>query len=110
MLKLRWPELVNPWNPQAGEMLRREGTESWRLSNHTPGTATSRLYDEIAEHATRALDLERQWVKCQRFLRLGENVALAANLAKVASQEIHRTAIKHCWPARRRRCAAHDVR
>jgi hypothetical protein len=36
----------------------------------------------------KALDLDRRWAKCQRFLRVAEDVALSANLPKVAPPEV----------------------
>jgi hypothetical protein len=89
MLKFRWPEFANPWNPQVAEQLRRDGSEIVAaIEGHTRYSEFSRLHDEISEHSARALDAECRWVKCQRFLRLTENVVLAANLDKVATPEI----------------------
>jgi hypothetical protein len=89
MLKLRWPELANPWNPQVADELRRDGVDIVAaIEGHARYSEFARLHDEIAEHSTRALDLERRWVKCQRFLRLVESVALAANLPRVATRDI----------------------
>jgi hypothetical protein len=89
MLKLRWPELANPWHPQVAEELRRDGPDIVAaIEGHARYSEFARLHDEIAEHVTRALDLERRWVKCQRLLRLVENVALAANLPRVATPDI----------------------
>jgi len=88
-LKLRWPELENPWNPQAAEELQREAPEIVAaIEGHDRYSDLAQLHDELESRATRALDLERRWAKCQRFLRFAENVALAANLSKLAAQEI----------------------
>ena len=85
MLKFRWPEFVNPWNPQVAEQLRRDGPQIVAaIEGHSRYSDFTRLHDEIAEHSAQALDVERRWVKCQRFIRLAENVALAANLEKIA--------------------------
>ena len=89
MLKFRWPELANPWHPLVAEELRREGPQIVAaIEGHASYSDLTRLHDDIAAHASRALDLERRWAKCERFLRVAENVALAANLARVATREI----------------------
>ena len=88
-LKLRWPELDNPWHPQVMEEVSREGNEIVAaVEGHPKYSEFAKLHDQISERSTKALDLERRWVKCQRFVHLTENVALAANLAKVATTEL----------------------
>ncbi|MBI2825320.1 MAG: hypothetical protein HYX69_11600 [Planctomycetia bacterium] len=88
-LKLRWPELDNPWHPRVAEEVRKEGSQIVAaIEGHGRYKEFSQLHDRIAERANHALDLERRWVKCQRFVHVAETVALAANLAKVAGQEI----------------------
>ena len=88
-LKLRWPELENPWHPQAIEDLRAEGAEIVAaIESHGSFSTFDQTHNELEQRSAQSLDLERRWAKCQRFLRFAENVALAANLAKVASQEL----------------------
>ena len=88
-LKLRWPELESPWHPQAIEDLRAEGAEIVAaIESHGSFSTFDQMHNELEQRSTQALDLERRWAKCQRFLRFAENVALAANLAKVATQEL----------------------
>jgi hypothetical protein len=71
------------------EELRHEGPQIVAaIEGHTSYSDLTRLHDDIAAHASRALDLERRWAMCERFLRVAENVALAANLARVATREI----------------------
>ena len=43
-----------------------------------------KLSRDMISDARRASDAERDWVKTQRVMRVLENVALAANLSKVA--------------------------
>jgi Peptidase C13 family len=88
-LKLRWPELENPWHPQTIEDMRTEGPEIVSaIESHGSYSTFDQMHNELEQRSTQSLDLDRRWAKCQRFLRFAENVALAANLAKVASQEI----------------------
>lgn len=88
-LKLRCPELENPWHPQSIEDLRSNGPEIVAaIESHESYSTLNQMHDELEQRSTQSLDLERRWAKCQRFLRFAENVALAANLAKVASQEL----------------------
>lgn len=55
----------------------------------SPQYATFQKRDAELDHLeTESLDLERKWVKCERFIRAVEVVALAANLSSVAPPEI----------------------
>jgi len=46
------------------------------------------LAEQLADLEDEDSALERKWVKCQRLIRCAESVALAANLEKVATEEI----------------------
>ena len=88
-VKFRWPELQNPWHPQAIDDLRLEGSEIVAaIEAHDSFSTFDQMHNELEQRSSQSLDLERRWAKCQRFLRFAENVALAGNLAKVATQEI----------------------
>ncbi|HEY2839911.1 MAG TPA: C13 family peptidase, partial [Pirellulales bacterium] len=70
-LKLRWPELENPWHPQVTEDIQRESQEIVAaIEAHPKFSEFAKLHDQIEEHSTKSLDLERRWVKCQRFVHL----------------------------------------
>jgi hypothetical protein len=81
----RWPELNNRWNPRVTELLTTEADAVVALiENHSSYRVYERLRREIDELEARQLDQDRIWAKCQRLLHTLENVALAANLPKVA--------------------------
>jgi len=87
-LLARWPELANRWNPAVQQLLADEAAMVVAaIESHPRYSEYSRLQGEVEGLAEEYLNLERQWVKCQRFLRVAENVALAANLPQVATPE-----------------------
>lgn len=87
----RWPELSNRWHARVDDILHREGKDLVKLiESHPKYKRFEALRKETDRLSTKSLDLERQWVKTQRLVRTLENVALAANLPKVASPEIVR--------------------
>lgn len=89
MLRSRWPELSTAFHPKQQELLQKESDtivkaiESHEAYKQMESQRT--LYEKIDD---RLMELDRQWVKTQRFLRTLEDVALAANLPKVASREV----------------------
>jgi hypothetical protein len=81
----RWPELKNRWNPQVTELLTREADAVVRaIEGHRSYAAFEKARRELADLETAQLDQDRIWAKCQRLIHTLENVALAANLEKVA--------------------------
>jgi hypothetical protein len=87
-LKLRWPELGNPWHPRLPEILSLDNAAVLEaIHTHARYSELARLHDEIESLKDRALDLERRAAKCQRFLNVAQRIALAANLPKVAPAE-----------------------
>ena len=81
--------MENPWHPQAIEDLRTQGPEIVAAIESQGSFSTfAQLHEELEQQSSQSLDLERRWAKCQRFLRFAENVALAANLAKVTTKDI----------------------
>jgi hypothetical protein len=88
-VKERWPELSNLLNPAAMKAIAGEGDAIVRAIETSP------QYNELQQQDDRLnaiedelTELERKWVKCQRFIRTAENVALAENLALVASPAV----------------------
>jgi hypothetical protein len=90
----RWPEMNNRWHPTTVEVLANESEELVKLiESHPDFSKFDKLRDETKKLSEQKLDVDRQWVKCQRLIRTLENVALAANLPHVAptdSQERYR--------------------
>lgn len=88
-IKLRWPELASPWHPEVARLLREEPEALVKaIESHASFLKLEQLSTRSSEHDTQARDAERKWVKCQRYLRVAENVALAANLPRVATKDI----------------------
>lgn len=88
-VKNRWPELGNPWHPDVGDLLKKEGGEIRKIIQSHPRYAEwiklGRTSEELdARHG----DLVKKWCITQRLLRYVENAALEANLHKVADPPI----------------------
>ena len=88
-LKSRWPELNNPLHPLAAKIVAEQGDDVVRWVEGAPEFKDfddkGREIDRLDEQSG---DLEVRWVKYQRFLRTAENVALTANLPKVAKADV----------------------
>jgi hypothetical protein len=88
-LELRWPELVNRWDPGVDRLLREEGDAliaAAKADSNYEAFTTS--YEELEKLAERDDALETKWAKCHRLMRAIERVALAHNLDKTADEEI----------------------
>ena len=89
LVKTHWPELTNMFNPAAAKLLIDQGDSIAR------GIEAAPAYPEMHRQRQRldAIDeedgqLERKWIKAQRFIRTAEHVALEANLSSVASPDV----------------------
>jgi len=81
----RWPEISNRWHPKVEEAIQNEANAIVKvIEGHRQFNRLKQLAQKQHDLETQRLDHERDWVKCQRVLRLLENLALAANLSKVA--------------------------
>ena len=90
-LESRWPELRNPWHPRVALIVTRQRPALRRaIESHEKFGRFSELAQRIHALEEQRLELERQWAKCQRLIRTAENIALAANLPKVAPPEVCR--------------------
>jgi hypothetical protein len=88
-LRAKWPELNTRWHPRLAKILSDEADDVVRTIESHAGYGKMEKAGERAEAMNKkALDLDRRWAKCQRFLRVAEDVALSANLPKVASPEV----------------------
>ncbi|HEY2585964.1 MAG TPA: hypothetical protein VGI81_09400 [Tepidisphaeraceae bacterium] len=89
MVRTRWPELTNLLNPAAVKLLAEQGDTIVRAIEAAPVyPELRRQHDRLDAIDVEDSDLERKWVKCQRFIRTAEHVALAANLALVAPPDV----------------------
>lgn len=87
----RWPELANSLHPRVGMVLQDESADVIRLIESHPRYKTFvTLRKETLALSKRKLDLDREWARCQRLIRTLENIALAANLPKLASPAVVR--------------------
>ncbi len=85
----RWPELNNRWHPTTAELLNDKSDELVKLiESHADFPKLDKLRGETKKLTDQKLDLDRQWVKCQRLIRALENVALAANLPHCAPTDV----------------------
>lgn len=91
-LKMRWPELNNRWDPQVGALLTTDSEQVVRMiKQHPRYEELNRIEQEIDRADAQSLDLEKRWCKCQRLIRALENLALRANLPKVADSDQQRS-------------------
>jgi hypothetical protein len=85
----RWPEFSTAWHPEVQRILREEAGAVVKAIEGNPSYAkwdeSTRIADELEE---KSRTLERKWVKCMRFIRAVEDVALAENLSKMAPPEV----------------------
>lgn len=89
VLKQRWPEMSNLLNPGVTTVLTEQADEIVRLIETAGPYGDLKRQDERLDAIDNELDdLERQGVKCLRFLRCVEHVALASNFRSIASAEI----------------------
>jgi hypothetical protein len=87
-LKNRWPELHNRWDPAVSRIMTEEAAAVvQQIESHPRWAELMKLEEEILSLDDKKLVLEKQWCKSQRLIRTLENVALAANLPKIAPEE-----------------------
>jgi hypothetical protein len=83
----RWPEMNSPYHPATIEALTHQPEEIVKTIEGAPGFAKwEELSRQVDEQSEKSFELERRWVKCQRFLYVAESVALEANLGKFAGK------------------------
>jgi hypothetical protein len=88
-LLMRWPELSNALNPKAAEILHDEADAVVKVIESAPQFKEMEKADaDVDRIDTDKMNLDRKWAKTQRFIRVAENVALASNLADVATPEV----------------------
>jgi hypothetical protein len=83
----RWPEMSNAYHPATIAALTKEADEIVRTIESHP--AFKRWEEQTrltTEREDQSFELERKWVKCQRFIYTAETVALEANLDKFATK------------------------
>jgi hypothetical protein len=85
----RWPEISNGYHPAAVAAITSEADQIVKVIESHPAFARwDKLVNDAGDRVEKSFELERKWVKCQRFLYVAESVALEANLEKVASKLI----------------------
>ena len=89
-VRSRWPELAVAYHPKQAQIVRVEGDAVVKfIESHKDFTEYEAQRELADTFESRSIELERKWVKTQRFLRTAEEVALAANLPSVASPELN---------------------
>jgi hypothetical protein len=79
----RWPEMSSPFHPVTIEALTHQPDEIVKLIESSPGFKEwGEQVQKTDDRSDKSFELERKWVKCQRFLYVAETVALEANLPK----------------------------
>ena len=85
----RWPELAVRWHPDLAGVLSREGAQlNEALAQNASYKALQAAEEKLDQASDKDSELERKWVKAQRFIARAEIVALAANFEKFAPPEM----------------------
>jgi len=90
-IKAQYPELDNPFHPLVTAMCSDEAAGRplvELIESHPSFKRFMEISERVEKFDTEARDFERQWVKCKRFEYVAESVALAANLEKVAEEQV----------------------
>jgi hypothetical protein len=86
-VQARWPEMSSAFHPAVVDAITREAEQIVKaIESHSAYSKWDKLGEEIDDLTEKSFELERKWVKAQRFLYVAESVALAANLDKVAGK------------------------
>lgn len=85
VIKKEWPEAANPYHPATTALFQGDAARKLvvQIEHHKDFKRYMELGRKIDELSHKVHDEDRKWVKCQRFLRALENVALEANLPKI---------------------------
>lgn len=84
-----WPELKHKYSPVIAELTSERADEFVkRVQEMSSYSALVKAREREDKRSDEQLDLLRQQAKLERMLRTAENVALAANLSHVATEEI----------------------
>lgn len=83
----RWPEMTNAFHPAVTKALTSEADAIVKtIESHESFKRWDELVSSVEKLSDRNFELERKWVKCQRFLYVAQSVALEANLEKYATK------------------------
>jgi len=89
MITRRWPELSNLFNPAAQRVMAQQGDQIVRDIENSPNYPELKNQDHRLQDMDDQLEeLDRRWIKTQRFLNVAQHVALAANFASVAPEDL----------------------
>lgn len=88
-LKNRWPQFTNQFSPGAIALIRDQPEEFIKAAeSHAKFAEWTKLIQERNQLEEESFQLEKHWAHHKRFIRVLENIALAANLEKVSKPEI----------------------
>jgi len=83
----RWPEMSNAYHPEAVAALTKDADEIVRtIESHPAFKRWDELVKLAGDREDQSFELERKWIKCQRFMYTAETVALEANLDRFATK------------------------
>ena len=90
LIKAAWPETASPYHPMTLKLLTSDdgGKLAGQLEKHKDFQKYKELGKKIKGFSDKQNDEDRRWVKTQRMLRTLENVALEANLPKMAECKV----------------------
>ena len=90
LIKAEWPETASAYHPMTLKLLTSDeaGKLVERLEKQNDFKKYKELGKKVKELSDKQNDEDRRWAKTQRMLRTLENVALEANLPKVAECKV----------------------
>jgi hypothetical protein len=88
-LRNRWPDLSNTLSPGAVRLLTSDAGEFVKAAeSHEKFKDLTKLFKDHKEIEDKRFELDKKWAWHQRFLRAVDNIALAANLPRVADKNV----------------------
>ncbi|MDE0862011.1 MAG: hypothetical protein OSA93_17775 [Akkermansiaceae bacterium] len=88
-LRNRWPDLSNTLSPGALRLLTSDAGEFVKAAeSHEKFKELTKLFKDHKEIEGKRFELDKKWAWHQRFLRAVDNIALAANLPRLADEKV----------------------
>ena len=85
----RWPNLSNTLSPGALRLLTSDAGEFVKAAeSHEKFKELTKLFKDHKEIEGKRFELDKKWAWHQRFLRAVDNIALAANLPRLADEKV----------------------
>lgn len=89
-MRKRWPEVGNPYHPNARALFEPDRAKQVMavLQKESEWSKYLKAKEEVSKLEKKRFELDRRKVKCMRFIRVLENVALETNLEHVVDEKV----------------------